>query len=807
MTHKLLAKKKSRYIVVFALTTLMIFLFNFNNLYAQEKKDYLSQKFTEYSSLPREITYAHLNKSTLIKGEMLGYSIYVFDKFDKGPSTGTTNMYCVIKDSTDAIIKKKLIMMEKGVAHNVFNIDSTFTSGTYKFSAYTNYMLNFNEPNHFETEFTVIDPQVESEIENKAIENTYTIQILPEGGHMVAEVQNTVAIIVKDQTGSGLQNVKGKIVDDENNILSEFNLDQAGIAKTILTPKRNKNYTVIIPEISEQKDLTQAIDSIDSYGITMSLAELRDRIILTFRTNEATLPRVTGKNYKLTLHNGSNLNQTIFKFQDQVEVNQLINKDLLFPGINVLTVFDANNNPILERLYFNRNGVATTSFNKPSKIKRSLDSLEIELQLGTKLDTNKIQNISISVLPSETKSYNFESNLLSKLYLEPYVKGYIENAAYYFSNNTSKVNYDLDNLLISQGWSRYEWHNIFNTPPIVRHTFEFGITSVANVNDKTKAGTYVSSPLKNNTSEIFILSEEDKAFIQKGLFPLEDETYNVIKSGDEVTKKPSLYVTFSPSKFPEYTLSYRNSNYRNQNSVPFIATNDSIINTSWNSKDVEKLDEVLIVANKEKTRIEAIESQHFGTVDVIDDRTRDGAMTMAMYLTGKGYKVDETLGQLTVTVRNPATPNNNIPVIYLDGVRLSDFNVLANFRMSFVDYVVIDKVGATEGVRGANGVIKIFTDPTRDIKLQKRNIISEYEFPLTFSSAKKYYTPNYSLYNTPFFRDYGIISWSPDLKISPNRVLSFKVFNTNTSSINLYIEGVVNDKTFISQTQTLDLNN
>ena len=34
-----------------------------------------------------------------------------------------------------------------------------------------------------------------------------------------------------------------------------------------------------------------------------------------------------------------------------------------------------------------------------------------------------------------------------------------------------------------------------------------------------------------------------------------------------------------------------------------------------------------------------------------------------------------------------------------------------DINMSEMDYVIIDKQGVGEGMRGANGVIKIFTDP------------------------------------------------------------------------------------------------
>ena len=94
--------------------------------------------FKEYSTAFRELSYCHLNKSTYIKGEMVGFSAYVLDKGLKTPSELTKNLYCIITDNNDKLIKSKLVKVENGFANNIFKIDSVFTSGNYKFKAYTN---------------------------------------------------------------------------------------------------------------------------------------------------------------------------------------------------------------------------------------------------------------------------------------------------------------------------------------------------------------------------------------------------------------------------------------------------------------------------------------------------------------------------------------------------------------------------------------------------------------------------------------------------------------------------------------------
>ncbi len=69
---------------------ILSFTFFFGN--AQEpNEDILFEAYKNYSKLPREIAYGHLNKSTLIKGESLGFSIYLLDKSTKKTSIPTSS--------------------------------------------------------------------------------------------------------------------------------------------------------------------------------------------------------------------------------------------------------------------------------------------------------------------------------------------------------------------------------------------------------------------------------------------------------------------------------------------------------------------------------------------------------------------------------------------------------------------------------------------------------------------------------------------------------------------------------------------
>lgn len=57
------------------LSLIFILISSFSG-FGQNKQPILVSSYKEYTELPREIAYAHLNKTTYLKGEILLYCVY-----------------------------------------------------------------------------------------------------------------------------------------------------------------------------------------------------------------------------------------------------------------------------------------------------------------------------------------------------------------------------------------------------------------------------------------------------------------------------------------------------------------------------------------------------------------------------------------------------------------------------------------------------------------------------------------------------------------------------------------------------------
>ncbi|MBT8376620.1 MAG: hypothetical protein KJO22_07105, partial [Bacteroidia bacterium] len=71
--------------------------------------------------------------------------------------------------------------------------------------------------------------------------------------------------------------------------------------------------------------------------------------------------------------------------------------------------------------------------------------------------------------------------------------------------------------------------------------------------------------------------------------------------------------------------------------------------------------------------------------------------------------------------------------------------------------------------------------------------------PLTFDAPQKYYTPVYQFYKTRFFKEYGVIAWFSNLKPDANGNVSLKIPITFSEGVSLYIEGISNNNSLVSQ--------
>ncbi|MGB5780611.1 MAG: hypothetical protein WBM42_01945, partial [Eudoraea sp.] len=641
-------------------------------------------------------------------------------------------------------------------------------------------------------------------------ETNYDLQLLPEGGHLVEGLESVIGVKLIDSDGRGVVFNEGSLVNDRGRTVMDFKGNAFGMASFPFRPE-NGSYNVSI-KLGDNRVVKAPLPPVSEKGIVLRVVNNYgdNELLIAMATNKKTLKDIRNKNFRLLVHKDGDIATTrsVAFDNSQRETLLTINRKLLFPGVNTATLFDENNKPIAERLFFNPLELKDmqAEIYLDEKLK---DSLAIGIDVSSAFANNG--SLSISVLPAATRAYNQKVNILSEFLLKPYISGYIENPAYYFRGFGPKRNFDLDLLLLAQGWSRYEWRNIFNHAPNVNFNYENGLTLKGRFNnfDTEKYPQFVMEDSRYHNSRVVELEGPDfsipNLLVQKG----EKIGIKLVKDNGEL-KSPGLYARVLTSSWPGNL-----SNSQLKNTSEIYASGLPELDYKLENKTTF-LDEVKLFGEKRKF------TSIIGQSDIrVDQHIVNMYPRLTDLIRMKGYNIVEGSGTVKIVSRRTL---GAAPVIYLDGTRLraespprsgpmgSAWTGTLGFSFLYELYTAdIERIdfnprpSVLEGPIGAGGVISIWSRRTplqgSSANADKRKFI---DTTYGFDVPKKFYTPKY-IYASPLFELTGAIHWEPELIINAKGKAIFNIADTGITNISFYIEGMSEDGRLISTVKTINL--
>lgn len=749
----------------------------------------IEDEYYAYFKLPREGLYLHLNKTTYFQGEEIWFKGYAYDQRNQLASKATTNINVGIYDAKGNQVKKALFAAENGLMHGNIAVDSTFNAGTYYLKAETTWMKNFKEDNAFIQKFEIKTNEEITE-NNIAEEKQYDFQFLPEGGHILAETTNNIGFKIIDNNGKGIA-VSGIVYDQEKKQVASFESNTKGMGKFILQPKKEGNYTAEIT-LENGAIITQKLPVIKAQGISLMMQNsLPDKVILDFSTNEETLANYPNKTYKILIHQSGKLKIAALQFSNTKKAVSIERKGL-FKGVNTITVFDDQKQPILERLFFNDYGIKNTNINVV-KLNTIQDSIVVSVK---ELNLQKNANVSISILPETTQAYNPQHNIISNFYLKPHLRGFIENPQYYFHKMNRKKKYELDVLLLTQGWSRYDWNDIFGKKPTATHRFENGIGISGRVNRPATGVKQVFFHATKNHSAKFIDLDENQKFELSNVFLEKDEEikFSYLTSKGAM-KKPSMYLRFLVTNKEDKISEVFLENTKKLKSD----TADFKVPKNFFYEDAEALDAVMLSAKKEKPKYNDFYLMNPSVTEITMEEY-NLYINFVTFLNTKGFNAVQTdLGTVIISSRL------GTPSVFFNDIRMRDFTIFYNMSLAEIERVVIDRYAVVPSAESKSvGVIKVYSRISPLFKKPQAEIpYLTAKTPKAFTPSKKYYTPKYASYLNPVFKKYAAISWLPMVTLNTESATTFKIYDTYTENVTLFIEGISEDGDLISERKTI----
>ncbi|KQC31086.1 hypothetical protein [Flagellimonas eckloniae] len=774
----------------------------FSSFGQEANKKQLPKDYKNYFSHFREAIHLHLNKTTYFVGEEIWWTAYAYNKKTNSPSLETANLYCGLYDKNGKQIRKELFLLKDGVGQGNFKVDSTLSSGIYFIKAGTKWMKNFDEDLPFFQSITIINKPLSP---RSITSSNHDLQILPEGGHIISNVENMIGIRLIDENGRGVP-VKGDILNGQGNVVTSFYTNEYGVGKFKLDANPNESYKVKIT-LDNKKTIEKLIPKSKEKGIAMAINNiLEDKLVISIRTNNETLKDILNNPFHIAVHRDGIMTLNSFNL-DSVSRTIKIDKKKLLPGMNIITLFDSELIPISERLTFNYKNANIASASVKPYPGTSNDSVSIKVNTFSKKNTS--MSLSVSVLPKSTVVNNTDTNIVSNFLLTPYLQLPIENSSRYFSKINRTKEYELDLILLTQGWSRYKWDSIFNKTPEIKYPFEFGISAIGRIDTKMRNGEALAL-IQNSINSMFFLELKDSIN-----FTL---TNLLLENGDKM--KFSIKKKSGGLRRPKLNIDFQGLDYKSDSIPLFLITNHLHARTTieqWKvteginlikPKDLIKLDEVILteekIENKLTRKSPLIDSSFRGVK--IDEKELRRSPLLTDLIARNGFRVivnPRGRGEVLITNIKPFVLG---PVrIYENDIPVLDSTQLLNIPLNQIDEVYFETDGMAADINASGGAIRIYRKEGTSLKLSSSRF-AEKLVKNSFTKPKEFYRPKYTSSIDQNFTDFGIVHWEPQLLTNKKGEATLTIPDDKLPAITLFIEGIGEDGSLLSHTQEISLN-
>ena len=493
----------------------------------QSLLSYLQNTYQFSQICQQEKVYLHFDNTAYFQGDIIWFSAYVVNASTQSPAPSKV-LYVELLSPNGVVLKQLKLKVENGRASGSIPLVDVSTeearalrgvmalpSGFYEVRAYTRTMLNFDDAGVFSRVFPVYEtPKKEGDYSNPTMQrwdNPYDMQrpeaektkslsvtFYPEGGNLVMGVANRIAFKAIGANGQGVE-VSGSIDQDEQEptILTTLH-DGMGYFTFTPTKKRHsaeftfegKKYSFRLPEPIDE-------------GYALYIDNLRAGQLRGQLKGYAGCPdELLGV---MLINKGMVCYFDTLSIQGGVALID-IPKEKLPTGVHQLTLFNAKGQVFAQRQLFVNNGIEAGAIHISTTASNYEPFAPVVLGVQTTApDGNPMPaTISLAVRDQQNLGTAYNDNLLTNLLLSSELKGYIHKPEYYFESNDATHTRALDLLMMTQGWTRYNWKQMSRVEPFyIKHYVEDGL-----VIDGCVLGRMKDTPIEGATVKMTLYSPD-----------------------------------------------------------------------------------------------------------------------------------------------------------------------------------------------------------------------------------------------------------------------------------------------------------
>ncbi|QHS55415.1 TonB-dependent receptor [Mucilaginibacter sp. 14171R-50] len=623
------------------------------------------------------------------------------------------------------------------------------------------------------------------------------VQFFPEGGTMVNGIPTRVAFKAIGTDGLGVD-IKGSVTDSKGKQVASINTTHLGMGVFEFTPQAGNTYKASII-YADGSSGTVSLPAAANSGYVLNIspsgpANLKVAVSAA-KENTAPFSLVAQSIGKVYYAAKSKPGSTIF--------SAIVPKNKFPSGIAQFTLFSATGTPLNERLVFidNPEDQLNISVNPDKSTYSARENIKLNIEAKDNAGKPAAGSFSIAVT-NESKvpvDENRENNILANLLLASDIKGYIEQPAYYFNNVNDKTRADLDVLMLTQGYHRYEWRDIMSdNQPEPRYAPQSNFTISGRVT--TQSG----SPVVGGKVELINFDDGllklDTLTDSNGRFAFHDilfvDSIKFLIQARTAKNKRNVLITMDSIPAPT-TRNFKNIADFTLNTVSDIAAYAQSSKALYYEQMKYGLGNHVISLREVQIREKRNALKHSSNLNGPGNADQV-FLAKDFYTLGCPQLADCLQGRLLgVVFRNgiPYSTRSRGPMlVVVDGIYASPdlINTLVVSDIQSIE--VLRNIGsyAIYGSRGGNGVLVITT---------KRGDEPTY-YPKTFGSgikpyapkgiyrARTFYSPKYDVKNRQTLADLRTtIFWKPDIVTGDGKA-SLDYYNAGKGTYRVVIEGV-----------------
>lgn len=639
----------------------------------------------------------------------------------------------------------------------------------------------------------------------KTTSNTNSIQFFPESGHLVAGNLTKVAFKALAPEGIGI-GVKGYLQDEAGTRMTEFESEYAGMGVLSFIPQAGTAYTARVT-YDDGSEGEVELPAVKASGYALAVNNQLDKQL--FVQAYASDDLVKGQEISLLVQRNGTVFYASKGKQTKNEAIFSIPRENVPEGVVQVALFVADGIPVAERTVFNYNDASLLPLvaETDRETYGQKEKVAVQLTAGQASDTTRIATLSAAVVDMAKVPIDSgvrEGNIYASLLLSSDIKGYIETPAYYFETPDITRRRQLDNVMLTQGWSRINWQELAGgAERALTYTPEQDLR-ISGVVTKRNGKTPVPNATVTILSTSNIAAIVDTLTDAEGRFNFDrllfyDETKFVVQARDERGRKnvdvildevPRQQVTRNANE-PDATIDV------NQSIQTYLK------NTEAQFKEMERyglkektilLEEVEVNKRAEKKVKHSSNLNGPGNADqvITAEELAIGCSSLTVCLQGRLVGVIFKNG-VPYSTRSPNQPMQ----IIMDGMYMEG-DALAMISPPDVETIeVLRGIGtAVYGSMGSGGVI-IITTKRGDGTGYNRDIYTPgvvTHSPQGYYEVREFYVPDYSapVDSLAGMKDLRTtIHWAPNIVTGEDGTTAFEFYTAETpGTYRIVVEGL-----------------